>query len=264
MQRNPIIRFLRRLRRDQRGAVAITFLLTSTLMLGGAFGAVDLIRHNVAQARLQHSLDAAVISAGRNLANRTPTPGTPNAEEWEDDARAFFSSNMPDGFLGSTISADDLQIGYREETAGMYVTGQFVDMRIRGDLPLISTGFMKVTSLGLAASNEAVRRTRSDLEVVMALDNSGSMDFDSPSRMSVLKSAAKDLTTTVLGASSVPGASQRVFVGLVPFTDVVNVRDYALDGEWFNYPAIRNNYLQRIWPGCIVEPPPSPAGSNWS
>ena len=258
-QRKPVRKLLRRLRRDQRGGVALTFLVSSTVLLGGSFGAIDLVRYNVAQNRLQSSLDAAAISAGRNLANRTPTPGTPEAEAWINDARNFFSSNMPNNYLGSSVLQDDLQINYREERTGIYITGQFVEMSAVGDLPLISTGLLKVTSFDLAARNEAVRRTRNDLEVVMALDNSGSMSRDSPSRLSVLKNAAKDLAATILGATSVPGASQRVFVGLVPFTDVVNVRDYALDYGWLSYPAVQQNYLEQRWSGCVAEPK-----GNWT
>lgn len=254
--------FLRRLRHDDRGAVTLTFLLVSTLMLGGAFGAIDLVRHNVAQGRLQNSLDAAVISAGRNLANRTPTPGTPEHDAWMSDARNFFRSNMPDGYMGSTVSTADLQITYSEEHSGAYLTGQFVDMSVHGDLPLISTGFMKITSFPLGASNQAVRRTRNDMEVVMALDNSGSMEWDNPRRIDVLKDAAKDLTATVLGASNVPGGSQNVYIGLVPFTDVVNVKDYALDGGWLDYPSTQHNYIERLWRGCIAEPAPA-GNADW-
>lgn len=263
MRRNPLFRFARRLGRDQRGAVAITFILSTTVLLGGSFGAIDLIRYNVAQGRLQNALDAAVVSAGRNLANRTPTPGTVDEAQWINDARNFFSSNMPDGYLGSSVSTDNLHIEYLEEHAGTYLTGQFVNMRVEGNLPLISTGFMKITSFGLAASNQAVRRTRNDMEVVMALDNSGSMAWDSPRRIDVLKQAAKDLTTTVLGASNVPGGSQHVYIGLVPFTDVVNVRDYALAGGWLNYSPNLQNYIQDRWAGCIAEPAPA-GGTNWT
>lgn len=259
----PIRNFIRRLRRDQRGAVALTFLATSTLMLGGAFGAIDLVRYNVAQGRLQNALDAAVISAGRNLSTQTPVEGSDDAEAWMSHARGFFSSNMPDGYMGSSISSGDVVIGYREERPDGYLTGQFIDMSVRGDLPLISTGFMKISSVALAASNEAVRRTRNDMEVVMALDNSGSMDWDSPKRITVLKEAAKDLTATVLGASNVPGGSQRVYIGLVPFTDVVNVRDYALDGGWLDYPPAQFNYIHNQWSGCIAEPAPA-GGANWT
>src|SRR5690606_3776071 len=252
-------RHLKCIGRDQRGSVALTFLVSSTVLLGGSFGAIDLIRYNVVQNRLQNALDAAAISAGRNLANRTPTPGTPEAEAWVNDARNFFSSNMPSKYMGSSVLQDDLEISYREERSGIYITGQFVDMAVAGDLPLISTGLLKITAFNLRASNQAVRRTRNDLEVVMALDNSGSMSRDSPSRLSVLKSAAKDLTATILGATSVPGASQRVFVALVPFTDVVNVKDYALDNGWLSYPAVQQNFVERRWSGCVVEPK-----GNWS
>lgn len=259
MKHNFAHRLLRRLHRDQRGAVAVTFLLTSTIMLGGSFGAIDLVRHNVAQGRLQNSLDAAVISAGRNLANRTPTPGTPDADAWRNDAYNFFRSNMPNGYLGSSVSTDDLQIAYEEETSGDYRIGQFVEMSVKGDLPLISTGFLKVTSFGLAASNQALRRTRSDLEVVLVVDSSGSMDTRDPgsskTRIAHLRDASKLLVEMILGAAEA-NENSRTFVGVVPFTHVVNVGNNAISRSWLTSGWRNSSYATDVWKGCITEPRP--------
>lgn len=237
--------------RDQRGAVAPLFLVTATAVLGSSFGAIDLVRYNVVQGRLQNALDGATLSAGRNLANLTPTPGTPEEGAWQADAFQYFRTNLPDGYLGSSVQPEDLKIEYGEDTNNGYLAGQFVSMSVKGDLPLISTGFLHVTSFQIGASNKAVRRTRSDLEVVLALDNTGSM---SGTKIDTLKSAAKELTKVVLGA--VPAdAPKSVFIGLVPFADTVNVGNSALTRQWVSYPSERTNYITNLWGGCIVEPP---------
>lgn len=262
MRRNSLSRFLRRLLRDQRGGVTLTFLLSTTVLLGGSFGAIDLVRYNVAQGRLQNALDAAAISAGRNLAGRTSSAGISDPEGWRDDAYAFFRSNMPDGFLGSSISTDDLLIEYEAEMSGEYTIGHLVDMSVKGDLPLISTGFMKITSFDLIASNQALRRTRSDLEVVLVVDGSGSMnDVDSgstKSRMAHLKDASNLLVDMVMGAAEANDNS-RTFIGIVPFTHVVNVGNNAVTRDWLTPgpSGWRDSpYVADVWNGCITEPRP--------
>ncbi|PWF24129.1 TadE/TadG family type IV pilus assembly protein [Corticimicrobacter populi] len=253
------------LRGGERGAVALTFLVSATLMLGGTFGAIDMIRYNVAQSRLQNALDAAVISAGRSLSvYNAPVEGSKDEAAWRNDAYHYFLSNMPAGFLSSQVALEDFHIEYIEERGGAnnsYLSGQFVKMSVNGELPLISTGYFKQTAWALSASNQAVRRTRSDLELVMALDNTGSMDFDSPKRMTVLKQAAKSLVKTVLDAADVArqqGAPSGVFIGLVPFTDVVNVGSVPSARGWLNGAAVSDNYIQQRWSGCIAEP-----AGNW-
>lgn len=258
-------KFFRRLKRSQRGAVAPMFLVTTVLVLGASFGGIDLVRYSVAQGRLQYALDGAALSAGRNLANLTPSPGTPEANQWQTDAFEYFRSNLPNGYMGSDVKAEDLKIVYSEEVVGeKYVTGQFVEMSAKGQLPLISTGYLHVSSLEIGAGNQALRRTRSDLELVMALDNTGSMGWDydgnttkneQKTRMYQLKAAARELSSTVLGASEASGAPGRVFIGLVPFADTVNVGNSAVTQGWLeSTPAEQKNFVDNLWMGCITEP----------
>src|SRR5690606_2461968 len=130
-----------------------------------------------------------------------------------------------------------------------------------------TAGYLDWLPLKLHASNEAVRRTRTALELVMALDNTGSMARESPSRMKVLKESAQSLVDTVLEAAEAAietGAPEDVFIGLVPFTDMVNVRGIDSSTAWFSswlerYPNMRN-YIHNApsknsWTGCIAEPP---------
>lgn len=244
----------RALFQNQRGAVTLLFLVSSTLVLGASFGAMDLVRYDVVQGRLQYALDGATLSAGRNLANLTPTPGTTAADQWQNDAFQYFRTNLPNGYLGSSVLPEDLKISYSEELSGTgnYMTGQLINMSAKGSLPLLSTGFFHISSFDVQASNQAMRRTRADLELVMALDNTGSMADDG--KLDALKAAAKDLSTTVLGAAAASGVAQRVYIGLVPFADTVNVGNTAITRQWLTYPAEQTNFINNLWSGCIVEP----------
>ncbi|HEY9279804.1 MAG TPA: TadE/TadG family type IV pilus assembly protein [Eoetvoesiella sp.] len=244
--------------RDQRGAVAPLFLVSTVAVLGTSLGGIDLVRYSVLQGKMQHALDGAALSAGRNLERQIPTAGTDAETAWKEDAFQYFRTNLPDGYLGSEIKPEDLTISYSDErnAAG----GQYVNMDVKGILPLVSFGFLKLPLFEVKASNRAVRRTRSDLEVVMALDNTGSMTADD--RIGTLKDAAKELTSIVLGAAAVSGAPHKVYIGLVPFADTVNVGSTVQTQKWVTEKAVPDGYLSKFWGGCIVEPPPSKWGGD--
>ncbi|MFA7579435.1 pilus assembly protein [Castellaniella sp.] len=273
----PLMRHLRQLAGDERGAVAVISILSFSVILASSLFAMDMVRHNVAQTRLQNALDTAVISAGRKLADFDP--GKPAEHQaWLDDAYNYFRANMPAEYLGMAIPREALEIEYLEDKApGSAIrTAQRIRMSVAGDLPLLSTGYFKQTAWPVGASNEARRKVRNDLELVLALDNSGSMDDSAGSkmgtRMAVLKSSTQDLIQTVMEAAAAGAADydedddevRGAFIGLVPFNDVVNVGNVAtarsawMAGWLGRYPD-QQNYIATNWPGCIVEP-----AGNWS
>ncbi len=265
--RQPIVR---RLLRDQRGAIAIMFVLTASLMLGASLFAIDMVRYNVVQTRLSNALDTAVISAGRKLANYKPVQDGEPGQAWKDDAYRYFRANMPQGFLGSEISQDDLNITYTEQRVGdkgQFLSAQLIGMTASGELPLLSTGFLSLAGFNIGASNQAIRRVRNDLELVLALDNTGSMDYassgwGSKTRMALLKESANGLINTVMAAAAAGGQTDGLsgaYIGLVPFTDSVNVRDIATAKQWLNIRPEQENYIDNLWGGCIVEP-----AGDWS
>lgn len=259
---NRLLTLLLTLRRDQRGAISIVYMLSLPLILLMLLSSVDFIRYSMAQSKLQNALDAAVISAGRRLDTYNPNVKDQKTL-WEKDASSYFHNNMPDDFLGGSITS--LAIHYGEEKNDLQaVTGQLVQMDVSGTLPLLITGLNQRTAFDLYAKNEAVRRTRSDLEVILALDNSGSMDFDFPKRMNVLKDSATTLVNTLFKAANATDefAKSQIDIGLVPFTDVVNVGNIPSAKQWLKtsqYPDGLRNYLNYNWSGCIAEP-----AGNWS
>jgi Flp pilus assembly protein TadG len=250
-----LIAWIKRLVVDQHGAVAPMFLISSAAVLATSFGAIDLVRYNVVQGRLQSALDGATLSAGRNLANLTPTTGETQNDQWKDDAFQYFRANLPDGYMGSSVLPEDLTITYSEEpsAADNFEAGQFVAMEASGTLPLLSTGFLKVSSFNLHASNRAVRRVPTDIELVMALDNTGSMDG---TKLDTLKDAATQLSTIVLAAKDPKGgeAPRQIYVGLVPFADTVNVGNTEWTRKWLSHPPEQDYFINNLWKGCIAEP----------
>ncbi|WP_323011634.1 hypothetical protein [Castellaniella sp.] len=268
--------FIRDFRHDERGAVAIISILSFAVILASSLFAVDMVRHNVAQAKMQSALDTTVISAGRKLAILNPNDPDQNLI-WQQDACNYFMANMPSGFMGLNLTCDDLKINYMEDKAENtnFRTAQRVAMSVSTNLPLLSMGYFKQPSWPIAVTNEARRKVRNDLELVLALDNSGSMDEGAgggKSRMQVLKTSTKDLIKTVMDAAAA-GAGDYVdvdddevrgaFIGLVPFNDVVNVSAIPTAKSWMtgwlNRFPDQENYVSRNWSGCIVEPE-----GNWT
>ncbi|TBU93523.1 pilus assembly protein [Stutzerimonas kirkiae] len=242
-------RTLPHLCRDQRGAVALTCLLCLPLIVLMLVGALDFIRYSMAQGKLQNALDSTVISAGRRLDTHTPTPGSDAETSWKDDARSYFASNMPKGYLGSDIATDDLMITYLPASADD--SAERIRMRADGNLPLLVSGLMRRSAFRLAASNQAERRTRSDLEMVLALDLTGSMEG---TKFDTLKTESKNLVSTLLDSARNADNLERTFIGIVPFADTVYVGPQR--SHWLTEQAQAYPYIQAgdIWGGCVVEP----------
>ncbi|RTZ45355.1 pilus assembly protein [Candidimonas sp. SYP-B2681] len=242
----PIKALLHRLLHDQKGAVAPLFLVSAGLIFGVALGAIDLARYTSVKARLQTSLDNAALAAGR-LASLTGPDADLLAE-----ARAYFQANFPEAYLGSEVSANTLSLTSSNN-------GSSLTLNVQGRLPLLSTGFLKVSAFGLQTRSVVSLGGITDLEVVLALDKGLPKRLGGPS----LTGSAAELAELLLvnGSEAVPG----VYLGLVPFSDTVNV---GPDGKpwvsrwqqvWNGDDKLTHSnrqYTDTVWRGCIAEPRP--------
>lgn len=278
--------FARRLQSQQRGAVALTFLMTSGIMIMGTLGAIDLARYNIAQSRLQNAVDATAISAGQALGSWDPAVSS-DKTAWENYTGAFFAANMPDGYLNSDITSDTIKAGLQYCTAdpsgvmacpslalaGTPVSAQYVNINADGALPLISVGFLKVASLPLAADNQVIRRLKDHTEIVLALEDS---KYTGATSNAKIQEAAKELVAAALGSMNLDDSAgtQGIRVGVVPFSAMVRMNPGGEDTDtpnaksWVNGVATQlsvNPYVQSgNWLGCISEPyPPNTVGSYW-
>lgn len=254
--------------RDQRGLVSMIFILTSVSIFVALLSGIDLMRWSAVEARAQNALDAAVLAAGRNLGNLSSNPSNAQLAAWKADALGYFKANWPDDYLGSKIDTENVSIDVVYTPAsGSTPAGQTISMSLKGSLPLMVSAYLGSAPLAIGAKNQALRVAKNNLEVVLVLDNTGSMAQSADgsgwgsSKMSALKTAAKTLIST-LTPSKNSGVS--AYFGLVPFTTTVNVRDANghLPSNWLTQLIVNGKplpatapFTSNSWNGCMVEPP---------
>ncbi|MBI1234288.1 MAG: VWA domain-containing protein [Alphaproteobacteria bacterium] len=194
---------------DVRGNVATIFsiaLAPLTLMAGGA---VDFNQAMGARARLAEALDAAALAVGSQ-------PGLD-----EDRAEAmvmdYITANYPDRDPGSV---QNVQVSIDDRNGIVRVSGE-------SEVQTTLLGLMGMDSITVDWMSE-VMRARMNLELVMVLDNTGSM---SGSKIRALRDAAEVLTETLFD-----GAADRdaLAIGLVPFAATVNVGTQYARAWWLD------------------------------
>ncbi|WP_236873648.1 MULTISPECIES: VWA domain-containing protein [Burkholderiaceae] len=266
------------------GVVTMMFAVCASLMFGAMCTALDLIDYEMTQARMQMALDVATISAGVDLAHYADPAGK-DSSAWKADARAFYNGNMPKGYLGLTMP----DANFKAAVSGAPATGQTIQLTAAGSIPLLAPYFFgnaagsgssgtgsgsgssnTPTTSTVSAANSAFRLPQSTLELALVLDNTGSMadyastDQSQGTKIAGLRSAANTLVASVLGQSG-----NRSYVGLVPFTTMVNVgSSLSASGSWltpaasdknsYNSAGISSKYQSSGtgsgWAGCPVEP----------
>jgi Flp pilus assembly protein TadG len=215
--------------------------LVPIIVMGG--GAVDFNMAVNARGRLAEALDAAALAVGAS-----PNLATEDAQAL---ALAVISANYPErefGDLGGVnISIDDFN-------NVVTVTGT-------STVQTAFLGLIGIHYLTVGWESE-VQRARTALELVMVLDNTGSM---SGSKISALRDAAHLLTDILHDNAAEP---ELLEIGLVPFSSTVNVgtaheRAWWLDPDGlssdhannFDPPANRwdviDSMLYERWDGCV-------------
>jgi Flp pilus assembly protein TadG len=204
-------RFRRRFVKDERGAVAI-FLAAGMITLVGVVGlGVDTIRGYLVQSRLSAALDAAGLAGARVMYSPTR----------DQDIQMFFNANFPPGFMGATITGPT--IATNSDNSKLTLTAS----------ANLDTTFMRalgINTLNVASTSEITREV-SMLEVVLAIDISGSMGSSvsgGGSRIDAARTAALSLTDILFGANAI---SANLQVALVPWNGKVNV---GLNGVAFD------------------------------
>ncbi|BDX00836.1 pilus assembly protein TadG-related protein [Maricaulis maris] len=184
--------------RETRGNVAMIFalsLIPVTLLSGGA---VDLSQSMNARSRLAQALDAAALAVGVNT-----TLSNADATRIAND---FIAANYPSRELGVV---QNVNVNIDDETDTVTVTGE---ARVQTTL----LGMAGIDYITVHWQSE-VQRARQRLELVMVLDNTGSMGG---SRIRNLRDSAELLTEILFDAADDPAD---VKIGLVPFAATVNV-----------------------------------------
>jgi Flp pilus assembly protein TadG len=223
---------VRRLRRDERGNLGVILGLSLAPMIVAGGVAVDYSRVSGARSSLQAALDAGVVAAATESNGRTQAQLTQTVTAFVDGNKGKFAYKN----LSLAVTApNDWTVSASASACIDLVFGAF-------------TGRAQQCFRGDAEAN----RGKNHLEVVMALDNTGSMTAND--RIVHLRNAAKLLVDKLEAAAS---GNRTVKIALVPFVTAVNVKGTGFDMAWMDQNA------QNPLHGTNFNPPAgSPAGTK--
>lgn len=181
------------------GVVGVTFALSLIPLLLSVGLSIDLGRAYIVKQHLTNTTDAAGLAIGSAI-----DANTTNAQI-QAVLDNFFNANFPSGSLGTVTSSS------------YTYNGTIITVSAQAE---VETTFMKIASINsmsVSATSE-ITRQENNLELVMVLDNTGSMN--SSGKIGDLKTAANSLIDILFGTDTV---SSQVQIGLVPFSGTVNI-----------------------------------------
>ncbi len=195
--------------KDDKGAVAITFGLSTFTLVLFIGGAVDFGRWQNVRSQTRAAMDAAVLAGARTLQvngnNATAAVAT---------ARSYYKANVvsrakvKDDSIDFAIASDGKTL---TATGNARVVTPFLAIASIKSLPVLSTTGAEQPK----ASTSLGGNSEQKVEISMMLDTTGSM---AGQKIVDLKSAANDLIDIVLTDANSPG---QIRVGLAPFAEAV-------------------------------------------
>jgi len=191
------------LRRNESGST-VTFIAAAIVPLVAFSGlAVDTARGYLAKQRLGYAIEAAALAAAKSGVNATDA-------EIEEIGQRYFDANFPAGTMGS----EDLDVTYtisankREITVAAAVQVQTALMTVVG-----------IDQMEVSTQATALRESKG-LELVLALDNTGSMG----GYIDDLEDATQQLLDVLYGDDD---TVENLWVSILPFDTRVNLANYA-------------------------------------
>lgn len=214
-----LVLLLRRFRDDERGVFAIIFGILAVALIAAAGAVVDFSAIQQARTRAQVALDSAALGLQPTIFTTGVT-----ADTIKPKALALVTERLNDNRI--TVALDTPVINTTD--GSLKLTGTIT-------VPTAFVALVGIPNIKVKMLAEATRK-RLNLEVVMVLDNSNSMD--DYSRMTNLKSAAKCAANILLNSdcasTATTTASANTYIGVVPFTLSVNVGTGNASATWMD------------------------------
>lgn len=245
-----------RLRRDQRGAIAVQFALLALPLSVLVFALVDLGRVSLQRRQMQDALDAATLMAARSTAITDADLDTVGD--------AAFLAEIAGLNLGLAATNSTFKVG----------TGNKVVGSASGTIKPIIANLWTSGDLTITAVSEVVRSVNK-LEVALVLDNTGSMasklGSTNTKKIDALKTASKSLVTTLAAAAARASETDAVKISVVPFSMTVNVGSTYQSAAWMTgtlpsaygsdvFASSQNRFTLftntgTTWAGCVESRP---------
>lgn len=223
--------------RSETGAVAPLLGLMLLMLIGCVGVAVDTGRAMVVKARLASALDAAGLAVGARV----------TTADYTADAKKFVNANFKTNYAGATVVQDSVK-------ATLSSDKQTISLTASATMPTIFMKLFGSTSVTVNASSE-ITRASTGLELVMVLDNTGSMEESNS--MTALKTGAKQLVDGLFKDNPTD-----VYVGLVPFSQAVSIGPIVSNTNALLTPLLWTDVLDSnlgrygypgLWTGCVEE-----------
>lgn len=211
---------LRKLLRESRGATMAIVAIAMLPAIAAVGSAVDMGRIYMVRSQLQAGADAAALAGARAF---NVDDGSDNDRDIQVDA--YFSSNFPEGYMGTT----DLTLE-PEGAAERYQIVDDINLTTITAQATVPMAFMQIWGAQPVVV-QAVARAEAQprpLEVMVVLDNTGSMRFNLPAdshgvvktRMVALKESARSFVNILYqGGQSRP----EIALGFVNYDVTANV-----------------------------------------
>jgi Flp pilus assembly protein TadG len=154
--------FFNRIRRDLRGESAAIFAAAMVPTVAATGAAVDISRAYYARSQLQAAVDAATVAGAKFFYQ----------ESRDSEIERYFHANFPEGHMGT----NDTELTITPESVPDRDTSreQKLTITARAEIPSMFMQVFGVDTVPVSAYAEAARR-ETGLEVVLVLDNTGSM-----------------------------------------------------------------------------------------
>lgn len=193
----------------RQGNVAMIFALALVPITVTAGAGLDMSRAMIVRSRLTEALDAAGLAVGGTVGL--------SQSQMQTMAQQYFDANynVNNGF-GVPAQVSVAQ------------TGSNITVATNVSMPTTLMNVVGYKTLPIDVSITVTKEAKA-LEIVMALDNTGSMYG---AKLSALKTAAKTLVDTLSGGVAFPA---KLKIGLVPFTQTVRLDPTdAINGGWID------------------------------
>jgi Flp pilus assembly protein TadG len=230
--------------RAQRGASLPMIAAGIIPMIGALGGAVDLANVYMVRSQLRDSVDSAALTGGRLY----------NADDRDTQVNNYITANLSALRTGNTLESVTIAQGPAGSGATLTVTAKVK----------VKTFLMRVFGIETVETQASatVERRSNALELVLALDNTLSMDqldADGNVRINSLKSASRDFVGILYGGAD---TNPNLQISVLPYTAYVNIGkmlqdEQATTGKTYINPIpgyVYNPADPLGWKGCVDEP----------
>jgi Flp pilus assembly protein TadG len=231
--------------KSARGAAAPLIVVSIIPMIAAMGGAIDLANIYMVRSQMRDAVDNAALAGGRLF----------RSDDRDAQVANFFNSNLPllaNGNILQSLNITSSKIGATDR----------IKVAAEVDVKLLIMKFFGFNTFRVR-TEATVERGATGMELVLALDNTDSMNEDDPdggSRIDALRTASIQLINTLYGGNE---TNPNLWIGVVPYTSMVNVGKILKEEETSrgvqyvdNLPGY--NYdptLPTGWKGCIDEAP---------